>query len=67
VRHTWNNFGAIGTICLCFIVIDEYGCEHLGFMKGKVFLDRQKDFSAPQGGLWSVGLTTCMLALITVI
>jgi len=56
VRHTWNIFGTIGTICFCFIVIDEYGYEHLGFIKGRVFLDKLRDFSAPQVGLWSVEL-----------
>lgn len=56
VRHTWNNFGTIGAICVCFIVTEECGYEHLGFIKGRVFLDKQRDFSAPQGGLWSVEL-----------
>lgn len=58
MRHTrtWNNFGAIGAICCCFIVIDEYDCEHLGFIKGRVFLDKLRDFLPPEGGLWSVEL-----------
>jgi hypothetical protein len=41
---------------LCTIVIGENGSEHLGSVKGRVFLDELRDFSAPEGGLCPVDL-----------